>query len=157
MAWKVDFRNHLDSLCRRICNDLADLVLCVPHSFSIWCAVICLALGKMADEGLFPYRSELGEFRIFLYLDSPALVVCEVPVERVELVNLHHVEVLLHHVHVEEMSRNIQMHSSVAEAWGIVYLCALECPFLAFCHSLAEDFHRKHLLEGLHGIVESVE
>ena len=119
--------------------------------------VVALAVEKVADDGLVADRSELCESRIFLYLDSPALVVCEMPVEGVEFVDFHHVDVFLHHVHVEEMSRNVHVHASVSEAWFVLDFNALESPFLAGSGSLSVYLGRKHLLEGLDGVVESVE
>ena len=104
MARKIDFRNDGDTLRCCVCYDFAHLVLAVPAALAVRCAVIFVALEYMSDDGLLPYRSHFGEFRIFLDLDSPSLVVSEVPVEGVELVDLHNVEILLHFLDCPEVA-----------------------------------------------------
>ena len=48
------------------------------------------------------------------------------------------------------------MQATVAEAWGVLDLYARKSPFLVSCSNLAEYLDRKHLLDGLDCIVESV-
>ena len=53
-----------------------------------------------------PPRADLRELRVLLDLDAPALVVGEVPVERVQLVQRHQVDVLLHELLRHEVARD---------------------------------------------------
>ena len=48
------------------------------------------------------------------------------------------------------------MQTTVAEAWGVLDLYARKSPFLVCCSNLSEYLDRKHLLDGLDCIVESV-
>ena len=48
----------------------------------------------MADDGLVALGTNLGEQRIFLYLDAPSLVVGEMPMEAVDIVQREHVDKL---------------------------------------------------------------
>ena len=49
------------------------------------------------------------------------------------------------------------MQTAVSETWSIIDLHAWQSPLLVSGCSLSEHFHRKHLLDGLDSIVESVE
>ena len=104
VSWKVDFRNDGDSLCCSVFYDFANLVLGIPHAFSVWSVVILFAFEDVPDDGLLSDGAHLGQFRIFLDLHSPTLVVGKVPVESVELVYFHDVEVSLDGIHSEEVS-----------------------------------------------------
>ena len=101
---KVDLRNDSDALSCSIVKDFPYLVLCEVASLSVWSSVIDLAVEKVAYECLLSYSSNLCEAWIFLDLESPSLVVCNVPVEGVELVYFHDVKVSLHLIHVKEVT-----------------------------------------------------
>ena len=49
------------------------------------------------------------------------------------------------------------MHASVSETWFVLDVHALKSPILAGSLGLAEDFSRKHLLDGLDSVIESSE
>ena len=49
------------------------------------------------------------------------------------------------------------MQATVSETWGVIDLHAWQSPLPVSGCNLAEYFDRKHLLDGLDGIVESVE
>ena len=157
MTRKVDFRDDLDALCSSIGNNLSDLVLSVPHSFTVWCSVISLAVVDMTNECLFSDRTYLSEFRIFLDLHSPSLVVSEVPVKSVELVYLHDIEIFLYLVDAEEMSCFVKVKTAICKTRSICDLYTWKFPFLSGSFSLSEDLDRKHLLDGLDSIVETFE
>ena len=104
VAGKVDFRNHCDALCGSIFENFLYLLLSEVAAFAVRCVVKLVALEDVADDGLVSDGSHLCKTRIFLDFKSPALVVGEMPVEGVELVDLHDVEVSLHFVKVEEVA-----------------------------------------------------
>ena len=61
----------------------------------------------------------LGEQRVFLDFDAPALVVGQVPMELVDLVECQHVEQLHHFFLGEEMARAVEFHASPCETRGV--------------------------------------
>ena len=105
-----------------------------------------ITLEKVTDECLFPDGSDLCQFRIFLDFYSPALVIREMPMEGIELVDFHDVNVFLHHVHVEEMANHVHVHASVAESRFVMDLGALDIPREPFSRFGGEDLYRQHLL-----------
>ena len=62
-----------------------------------------------------PLRADLGQLRIFLDLDPPALVLGQVPVKIIELILRHQVDVLFNELDRHKMPRDIEMHAAVAE------------------------------------------
>ena len=86
--------------------------------------VVLLAFSYVADHGFLSDRTNLCEFRIFLYFNSPSLVIGEVPVESVELVYFHDVEVSLDCIHSEEVSRLVKVHTTISESWCVINLAA---------------------------------
>ena len=157
MTRQVDFRNDGYAFCCSIFKNLLDLFLREPAAFSISDAVIFGAFEKMTYEGLVSYRSDFCEFRIFLDLKSPSLVISKMPVKGIELVYFHDVEISLHFIHVEEVAGYVHMHSPVPESRCIFNPCAWEFPVSVGSCSLPEYLYRKHLLQSLNGIVESAE
>ena len=152
MSRKVYLRDDGDAQFVGIGYDVPHLVLCVE-------AAITDIIGRTA---IVSYHSSasvcsyFGEARIFLYLGTPALVLGKVPVEAVELEGSHHVEHFLYLVGAEEMPSAIQVHASIGKARLVLYLAARELPFEVFCGVVAVDGYRKHLLERLNRIQESV-
>ena len=157
MAGKVDLRDDVDTLCGSIIDDLADLLLAEPAAFSVWSAVIYLALEKMAYESFLSYGSDFCELWIFLDLYSPSLVIGDMPVEGVQLVHLHDVKISLDHVHVEEMTHNVHVHSAVSETRSVIDFAAWKRPVKSGGFCFSEDFGRKHLLDRLYRVIESPE
>ena len=104
VAREVDLRNYSDALCCSIFENFLYLLLSEVAAFAVRCVVKLVALEDVADDGLVSDGSHLCKTRIFLDFKSPALVVGEMPVESVELVDLHDVEVSLHFVKVEEVT-----------------------------------------------------
>ena len=76
----------------------------------------------MADDGLVALGTNLGEQRIFLYLDSPSLVVGEMPMEAVDIVQGEHVDKLAYGIGSYEMARHVEVGSAIGEAWSVSYL-----------------------------------
>ena len=79
------------------------------------------------------------------------------PVECVEFVYFHYIKISLHFVDIEEMARYVHMHSAIAESWCVLNYAALQGPVCIWGGSRTENFCRKHLLESLDSIVETVE
>ena len=128
MAWKVDFRNNCNTFSCSIFYYFTNLFLGIPHSFAVRSAVVFLAAADVAYNSLFSDRTYFCKLRVFLYLDSPALVLGKVPVECIDLVQLQNIKISLYLFCSEEMSSLVEMSSSVAETWFIIYDAAWHVP-----------------------------
>ncbi len=85
-------------------------------------AVIAYVGVERSYEGFLAYGTGFREFGIFLYLQSPALVVRKVPVEGVYLVKCKNVDIILDLLNIEEMPAYIQMRSSIRECRIVFYV-----------------------------------
>ena len=100
MSRKVDFRDDGNAFGCCIGYYIADLVLSVITA--VWLSVKLFPV--LQDNCSLAYGTFLCKLRIFLDLDSPALIVCKMPVEGVQLVYLHDVEISLDNVNTEEVA-----------------------------------------------------
>ena len=113
MPRKLDFGNHRDIAVGGVFHDLADLLLRVIAAVR---RLVILARGVMvADERLPAHRSHARQLGVFFDLDTPALIVGQVPVELVELVHGEDVDILLDLVHRPEMTAGIEHAPAVGE------------------------------------------
>ncbi len=108
MAGHVQFGQHGDVQTRRIGDDLADLFLGVE-------AAIPLRRAVLAGAGRCAPCAHLGELGIALDLDTPTLIIGEMPMQHVELVQGHRIEHMLDRVHIMEMPGHIQVLAAPAE------------------------------------------
>ena len=115
MSRHIDFRDDRDMAFGGIVDDIANLVLCIEAP--VFLSVICS--GVMADHGFLAFRSDLCQFRIFLDLDTPTLVIGQMPVERILVVQGKDIEIRFYRIHGEEMAADIQHHASIGKT-GIV-------------------------------------
>ena len=81
MSREVNLRNDIYTLGRSIGYNLADLILSVPESFSIWNSVVRMEI--LSDACTLSDGADFCQTRILLDLDSPSLVLGEMPVELV--------------------------------------------------------------------------
>ena len=91
MAGKVNLGDNLDAAGSRIFHNLAKLRLGVVAAV----ADSVVGIEVLAYAGAVPPCSNLREAGVGLDFDPPALVVGEVPVQAVEFVGRHHVNVAL--------------------------------------------------------------
>ena len=150
MAGQVDLGHNGDAALPRIIDDLTDLLLGV---------VAAVADAVVRIEVVFDHRpvaeaADFGETGVALNFEPPALVVREMPVETVELVERHYVEVLLRLFDAPEMSDRIHVHAAVGKARTVGNHAAGQFPFAAGLAFVDAD--REHLAEGLHRIEEAV-
>src|SRR6185437_9317924 len=99
-----------------IFHDFFDLVLGVVTA--VFGAVIARP-GEMADDGSAAPRAHLRQSWIFLYLDAPALVIGQMPVEVVHFMEGDKVDIAFDEVHREEVAADVEMETAVSEP-GIV-------------------------------------
>ena len=96
-----------------------------------------------------PPRADFRELRIFLDLDAPAVVVHQVPVERVHLVQRHGVEQLLDLGLGEEVAAHVEHQPAPAEARIILDRNAGHAPLDAGDLLPLLDLRRQELPERL--------
>ncbi|OPZ10215.1 MAG: hypothetical protein BWZ06_01948 [Bacteroidetes bacterium ADurb.BinA261] len=76
--------------------------------------------GIFADDGLLANRTDLCEFGIFFYFDSPALIVGQVPVKPVDVMQGKDIDIGFNEIHRHEMACHIKHHSPISEAGLVV-------------------------------------
>src|SRR3546814_5944743 len=92
-------------------------------------------------DTLFPYSTlvrsgaDLGELRVLLDLEAPALVLGEVPVEGVQLEDRHDVDVLLDELDREEVARS-EEHTSELQS-------LMRTSYAVFCLKKKKDTSTK--------------
>ncbi len=104
VAGHFDFRDHRDVQPGRVGDHLAHLVLRVETA--VWLAVAV---------GLPALSADLGQARVALDLDAPALVIGEMPMEPVELVVRHPIQHLLDQGDRELVAGHVQVHAAIGE------------------------------------------
>ena len=151
MARQVDFGNHRDTPVGGIFHHVADLVLRIET------AVGRTVIGSplLADHGGLADAAHGGQLRIALDLDAPALIVGQVPVQRIELVYGHHVDIPLHFVHREEVARHVEVHAPVCEPRRVGDLHAGHLPRRIGRRLRTVNRRRQQLSETLQGIEEA--
>ena len=151
MARQVDFGNHRNTPVGGIFHHVADLVLRIET------AVGRTVIGSplLADHGGLADAAHGGQLRIALDLDAPALIVGQVPVQRIELVYGHHVDIPLHFVHREEVARHVEVHAAVCEPRRVGDLHAGHLPRRIGRRLRAVNRRGQQLFETLQGIEEA--
>ena len=116
MTGQVDLWDDRDVAFCRIGDDLLHLLLRVETlvRFAIILATVA------TDHGLLTLRTDLGQLRILLDLDAPALILAQVPVHPVHVMQCQHVDELLHRIRRDVMTTHIEHHTSIAKAGRIV-------------------------------------
>ena len=149
VARKVDFGNHRDAVLGGVGHHVAHLILRVVSAVGgVVGGAPLLADHRMAAEG-----AHLRQTGVALDFEAPALVVGQVPVQRVELVQRHDVDDALHLVDREEVARDVEVLSAVGEAGCILDAEAGHRPCDGLGgRSFAVDGHGQQLLHRLDGI-----
>ena len=94
MSRKLYLGNDRDETIRRVFNDILHLLLGIEAS----------VLGTLAIDAL---RADLGQFRILLDLDTPSLVVGQVPMHAVDLEQGQYIQLLLDILYRDEMAAGV--------------------------------------------------
>ena len=148
---KVNLRNNGDAEGSRIGNHFLNLFLGVESAVALSVELIPV----LVNHSTVPVCTDLGKLWIFLDFNAPALILCKMPVEPVELVGCHHVQVFLHLVNAEDMPADIQMHASVCKSRLVLNGHDRKYPLRTGSSLLAKIFCRKHLSDGLCRIAET--
>ena len=110
----------------------------------------------LADHSAVSPRTYFSKLRILLDFDSPTLVLSKMPVESVQLIGSHYIQITLHLIHIEEMAGNIEMHTSIGKTRLILDGNARKHPIRTTCGSLSEICGREHLADRLGRETESI-
>src|SRR5215813_6103555 len=94
----IELRHYANATLARVSDDLAHLVLSVEET--------------IGTEGVKPGK--------FLALDAKALILCEVPMQDVQLYGRHRVEVPLEYVHRLEVTADVDEQAAPGKARLIV-------------------------------------
>ena len=130
MTRQVDFRNNRDISFCRIGNDFFRLLLRIESAIRF--AVVLT--GVMADYSFLALRSDFRQFRILFDFDTPTLVFRQMPVETVDIVQGHHINICLDFVDRKEMTAHIQHHSPVTETGLVIDFDGRQFYISAFRH-----------------------
>ena len=147
VAGQVDFGDDGDTQVGGILHDVAQLVLRIESAVGGVVVVVPL----FGNHRFAAHAAHLGQAGVFLDFDAPALVVGEVPVQRVELVHGHDVENAFHLVGREEVAGYVQVEAAVSESRSVVDGCAGNRPVGIGCQRVAIDGGREQLFDGLQG------
>ena len=102
VTWHLNLRDDRHKAILSIADDLADLILRIE-------ATVATAISFDTPS------TDLGQAGILLDLNTPALVLCEVPVELIDLEHGDDIDVLLHLVYREEVAAYIDHHTAILE------------------------------------------
>ena len=138
MGGELDFRDDLNVARGRIIEHFADVVLCIIASETFG-----IRTGPGAD---------LGQARIFLYLQAPARIVDEMELQLVELIGSHHVYVFLDKLLVIEIAGHIKHHASPRTGGGVGDGNGGNTPVNAADRSFAIYFRRHQLKQRLYAV-----
>src|SRR5688572_20744356 len=82
-------------------------------------AVADVWIEVLLDHRLLPASADTRQARVLPDLDAPSLVLGEVPVEGVQLVARHEVDVPLDERHRLEVAADVEMEAAPGEAWCV--------------------------------------
>ena len=153
MARQVYLGDHRNGAVGRIRHDVADLVLRIITAVGRIVVVVPL----LADHGFLADAAHGRQLRVLFDFDAPPLVVGQVPVEAVELVDRHHVEVAFHLFDRKEMARHVEVHAPVSETRGILDAHTRQHPLLAGRRLRPVNRRGQHLPQALHGVEKAGE
>ena len=103
MTWHLDLRDDRHKAILSIADDLTDLILRIE-------ATIAAAITFDTPS------TDLSKAGILLDLNTPALVLSEVPMELIDLEHGDDIDVLLHLVYREEVAAYIDHHTAILES-----------------------------------------
>ena len=159
VAGHVDFRDDFDVAFLRVGHDFAQVVERVETAATIFRVVVergfvgcVVALHRAGAD-----RSDGRQFRIFGNLDSPALVVGQVPVESVEFIDGSHVDEFFHLFLVEEMTAHVEHKTSVGHQRFVGDIDEGQSPIGIGFQVFSVDGRRHQLAKRLQGVEETAE
>ena len=126
------------------------LYLVLGVEAAVWSAIKLVPVP--GQGGLGAKGADLGQARIFLDLDTPALVIGQVPVQGIEFVEGHEIDERLDLGNTELMTGDIQQQPAPAKGRGIADEQRGDLPGDAVHFFPAHDFWWQQLPQCLHAI-----
>ena len=123
------------------------------HLFDFLLRVEALVLRAFALDAC---RADLGQLRVLLDFDTPALVVSQMPVQAVDFEQRQNVDVSLHILHGHEMAARVEHDAAIAEARFVFDAHGSGRPRDAFHGRGTFNLGRQQLHERLHTIEKSL-
>ena len=143
MSRKLYLGNDRDETIRRVFNDILHLLLGIEAS----------VLGTLAIDAL---RADLGQFRVLLDLDTPSLVVGQVPMHAVDLEQGQYVQLLLDILYRDEMAAGVEHDTAVAESRLVLDRYGRSGPCDTFHGGRTLDLGGQQLQERLHTVEKTL-
>ena len=111
---QLDLGDDRDVASLRVSDDIFDLLLRVE---TLDRHTVALEGRRIPPkQGLAPLRPDLGQFRVLLDLDPPALIIRQMPMKSIELILRHQIDVLLDELDRHKMPTHIKMHPAILES-----------------------------------------
>ena len=117
MPGHLDLGNHRNEAVGGIADNLANFILRVKSAVRL---AVEEFRSKGADHRLLADRTLFGEQRIALDLDAPALILSQVPMETVDFVDGHQVDVTFEVFRAEEVAADVEVHAPVGETGRVL-------------------------------------
>ena len=111
MSGQVYFRNYRNVTFLCIFHDFFRFFLGKETTIRRIVILLCIS----SDYRTTALGTYFRKFRILLNLDTPALIVRQVPVESIHVVQCQQVYILLHEFFWEEMTSYVEVHTAVTE------------------------------------------
>ena len=111
MSGQVYFRNYRNVTFLCIFHDFFRFFLGEETTIRRIVILLCVS----SDYRTTALGTYFRKFRILLNLDTPALIVRQVPVESIHVVQCQQVYILLHEFFWEEMTSYVEVHTAVTE------------------------------------------
>ena len=112
MTRELNFGHNLNVALGCVCNNLAALLLCIEIG-TIRLVYIVSAIYRVGTPRVAACSSNSCEFGVFLYLETPTLVIGKVPMKTVQLVIRHYVNHTLDFLDLEVVAADVEHKSAV--------------------------------------------
>ena len=151
MPGQFDLRHDGDAALGSVGDYIAHFVLRVKPAMR---HAVVLVPGSR-DDSLLSLRADLGQARMLLDFDAPALIFGQVPVEDVVFVKGQHIDEFLDEFDRKHVSADIKMHTAPAKGGAVVDDDAGQRPVDAVLHFACEYLLRQQLSNRLHAMAET--
>ena len=146
VAGQVDLRHHVDVESGGVGDNLADLIL--GEETAIALEGFAMTGVRQRALGAAP-GADLGQLRIFLDLDAPAIIVGQMHVEDIEFLCRHRIQQVLGVLDIEEVPGIIQHVAAPGKPRLVFNLAAGHDPVDFRLPGLGKDCDRQQLPQGL--------
>ena len=144
MSRKFDFRDDRDKTVCSIFYHFLDLLLRIKTAI-------------FRPFTIYTFGTYFSQFRIFFDLDTPALIVRQMPMHTVDFEQCQYVEMFFYVLYRDEMTARIQHDTAIFETRLVFHRYAGSSPSNTVHDHLTFDFGRKQLHECLHTVEQTLQ